>query len=51
MDRLLRALLTRMLPYPGRTRLVLKMSGIGRAFSFLMPRVMRPLLDCPRSRL
>ena len=37
MDRLLRALLTRMLPYPGRTRLALKMSGVGRAFSFLMP--------------
>ena len=38
MDRLLRAMLTRMLPYPSRTRLALRMSGVGRAFSFLMPR-------------
>ncbi len=51
MDRLLRALLTRMLPYPGRTRLALRMSWIGRAFSFLMPRVMRPLLAMAPKRL
>ena len=51
MDRLLRALLTRMLPYPGRTRLALRMSGVGRAFSFLMPRVMRPLLAMAPKRL
>ena len=51
MDRLLRALLTRMLPYPGRMRLALKMSGVGRAFSFLMPRAMRPLLAMAPKRL
>ena len=39
MDRLLRALLTRMLPYPGRTRLALKMS-------WRRPRVLLP--DAPR---
>ena len=50
-DRLLRALLTRMLPYPGRMRLALKMSGVGRAFSFLMPRAMRPLLAMAPKRL
>ena len=50
-DRLLRALLTRMLPYPGRTRLALKMSRVGRAFSFLMPRAMRPLLEMAPKRL
>ena len=50
-DRLLRALLTRLLPYPGRTRLVLKMSGLGRAFSGLMPRAMRPLLAMAPKRL
>ena len=44
-DRLLRAMLTRMLPYPGRFRFALKMSGLGRAFSWLMPENMRPLLD------
>ena len=50
-DRLLRALLTRMLPYPGRTRLALKMSGLGRAFSGLLPRAMRPLLAMAPKRL
>ena len=50
-DRLLRALLTRMLPYPGRTRLALRMSRVGRAFSFLMPRAMRPLLAMAPKRL
>ena len=50
-DRLLRALLTRLLPYPGRTRWALKMSGVGRAFSFLMPRAMRPLLAMAPKRL
>ncbi len=50
-DRLLRALLTRLLPYPGRTRLALKMSGLGRAFSGLMPRAMRPLLAMAPKRL
>ena len=50
-DRLLRALLTRLLPYPGRTRLALKMSGLGRMFSGLMPRAMRPLLAMAPKRL
>ncbi len=50
-DRLLRALLTRLLPYPGRLRLALKMSGLGRAFSPLLPRVMRPLLAMAPRRL
>ncbi len=51
MDRLLRAMLTRMLPYPSRTRLALRMSWVGRAFSFLMPRVLRPLLAMAPKRL
>ncbi len=50
-DRLLRAMLTRMLPYPGRFRFALKMSGLGRAFSWLMPENMRPLLDMAPKRL
>ena len=50
-DRLLRAMLTRMLPYPGRTRLALRMSRVGRVFSFLMPRAMRPLLAMAPKRL
>lgn len=50
-DRLLRALLTRMLPYPGRTRLALSLSGVGRAFSFLLPPAMRPLLAMAPKRL
>jgi glycolate oxidase iron-sulfur subunit len=49
-DRLLRAMLTRILPYPGRLRVALKMSGLGRAFSWLLPKNMRPLLDmAPKS--
>ncbi len=51
MDRLLRAMLTRMLPYPGRTRLALRMAGVGRALSFLMPGVVRPLLAMAPKRL
>jgi glycolate oxidase iron-sulfur subunit len=50
-DRLLRAMLTRMLPYPGRLRFVLKMSGLGRAFSWLLPKNMRPLLAMAPKRL
>ena len=50
-DRLLRAMLTRILPYPGRFRFALKMSGLGRAFSWLMPKNMRPLLDMAPKRL
>ena len=50
-DRLLRGILTRMLPYPGRFRFALKMSGLGRAFSWLMPKNMRPLLDMAPKRL
>ena len=50
-DRLLRAILTRILPYPGRFRFALKMSGLGRVFSWLMPKNMRPLLDMAPKRL
>ena len=50
-DRLLRAMLTRILPYPGRFRFALKMSGLGRVFSWLMPKNMRPLLDMAPKRL
>ncbi len=50
-DRLLRTLLTRTLPYPGRTRWALRMSWVGRLFSFLMPGVMRPLLAMAPKRL
>lgn len=50
-DRLLRAMLTRMLPYPGRFRFALKMSGLGRAFSWLMPKNMKPLLAMAPKRL
>ncbi len=50
-DRLLREMLTRMLPYPGRFRFALKMSGLGRVFSWLMPKNMRPLLDMAPKRL
>ena len=50
-DRLLRAMLTRMLPYPGRFRFALKVSGLGRAFSWVMPENMRPLLDMAPKRL
>ena len=49
--RLLRAMLTRILPYPGRFRFALKMSGLGRVFSWLMPKNMRPLLDMAPKRL
>jgi glycolate oxidase iron-sulfur subunit len=44
-DRLLRRLLILLLPYPGRLRFALKMSAVGRVFSFLMPKNMKPLLD------
>ena len=50
-DRLLRAMLTRILPYPGRFRFALKLSGLGRAFSWLMPKNVRPLLDMAPKRL
>lgn len=50
-DRLLRALLTRLLPYPGRMRLALKMSGVGRALSGLMPQALRPLVAMAPKRL
>lgn len=50
-DRLLRALLTRLLPYPGRMRWALKMTGVGRAFSGLLPRALRPLLAMAPKRL
>ena len=50
-DRLLRALLTRLLPYPGRMRWALKMAGVGRAFSGLLPRALRPLLAMAPKRL
>ena len=50
-DRLLRAMLTRMLPHPGRLRFALKMSGLGRVFSWLLPKNMRPLLAMAPKRL
>ncbi|SNS19533.1 glycolate oxidase subunit GlcF [Tropicimonas sediminicola] len=37
MDRMLRAVLARVIPYPGRFRLALLGAKIGRPFSFLMP--------------
>ena len=50
-DRLLRAVLTRFLPYPRRLRLALKLSGLGRTFSWLLPKNMRPLLEMAPKRL
>lgn len=50
-DRLLRAMLTRLLPHSGRFRFALKMSGLGRAFSFLLPKNMKPLLAMAPKRL
>lgn len=50
-DRLLRALLPRLLPYPGRMRWALQMAGVGRAFSGLLPRALRPLLAMTPKRL
>ncbi len=50
-DRLLRRLLTLLLPHPSRFRIALKMSGLGRAFSFLLPGNMKPLLDMAPKRL
>lgn len=44
-DRLLRRLLTLLLPHPARFRMALKMSGLGRTLSFLLPNNMGPLLD------
>ncbi len=50
-DRLLRRLLVFLLPHPGRLRFALKMSALGRAFSFLMPQNMKPMLDMAPKRL
>ena len=50
-DRLLRSVITRFLPYPARFRFALKMSGLGRALSFLVPSNMTPLLDMAPKRL
>ena len=50
-DRLLRRMLTMLLPHPERFRFALKMSGLGRVFSFLLPKNMKPLLDMAPKRL
>jgi glycolate oxidase iron-sulfur subunit len=50
-DRFLRRMLTFLLPHPGRFRFALKMSGLGRAFSFMLPKNMKPLLAMAPKRL
>jgi glycolate oxidase iron-sulfur subunit len=44
-DRLTRFLLTHLLPHPGRFRLSLRLAGLSRLFSFLVPARMRHLLN------
>ena len=49
-DRLVRAVLTRLLPWPGRFRWALRMAAVGRRAAFLMPRRFRHLAAmAPRS--
>jgi glycolate oxidase iron-sulfur subunit len=50
-DRFLRRMLTFLLPHPGRFRFALKMSGLGRVFSFMLPKNMKPLLAMAPKRL
>ena len=44
-DRLLRTLLTHLLPHPGRFRLAMRLARLGRLFKFLTPPSLRHLLD------
>ena len=44
-------MLTFLLPHPGRFRFALKMSGLGRVFSFMLPKNMKPLLAMAPKRL
>ncbi len=44
-DRLLRTLLTHLLPHPGRFHLAMRLAALGRLFKFLTPPSMRHLLD------
>ena len=51
-DRLLRAVLARIIPYPGRFRLSLRLARLGRPFRALMPdRRLRAMLDMAPARL
>ncbi len=50
-ERLLRSIITHLLPYPRRFRWALKMSSLGRAFSFLLPKNMAPLIDMAPQRI
>ena len=50
-DRLVRRILTMLLPYPGRFRVALKLAAVGGLFSFLVPRRLRHLLAMAPSTL
>ncbi|NKB71807.1 MAG: glycolate oxidase subunit GlcF [Candidatus Latescibacteria bacterium] len=50
-QRLLRRLLTFMLPHPGRFRWALRLAPLGKLTAFLTPRSMRHLLDMAPARL
>ncbi len=52
MDRLLRAVLARVIPYPGRFRLALRAARLGRFFKGVMPDArLRAMLDMAPARL
>lgn len=52
MDRMLRAVLARIIPYPGRFRLSLRLAQLGRPFKGLMPdKRLRAMLDMAPKRL
>jgi glycolate oxidase iron-sulfur subunit len=52
MDRMLRAVLARIIPYPGRFRLSLRLARLGRPFRALMPDArLRAMLDMAPDRL
>ncbi len=50
-DRMLRAVLARVLPYPGRFRLALLAAGVARPFARLMPARLRAMLELAPRRL
>ena len=50
-DRLLRTLLTHLLPHPGRFRLALRLAGLGRLFKSLTPASLRHLPDMAPAHL
>jgi glycolate dehydrogenase iron-sulfur subunit len=52
MDRMLRAVLAQIIPYPGRFRLSLRLAKLGRPFKALMPdKRLRAMLDMAPDRL